>query len=137
MLRGLCDKCSAITKSHLSTVSMRNSNLSNSATALGAVRRLDTLYGCDEDAERLKIMQIYILVTIWFAGIAITGIALLFEDYSDYVAIGMAWVGQYSGNFGMIFYEIKRIRSDDRKKEIVQSSPFHPALQLQQALQLT
>ena len=37
-----CDKCSATIKSHLSTVSMKNSNLSNSATALGAARRLDT-----------------------------------------------------------------------------------------------
>ncbi len=64
-------------------------------------------------------MQIYILVTIWFVGIAITGIALLFEDYYDYVAIGTAGWTIVVASSGMIFYEIKRIRSDDRKKEIV------------------
>jgi hypothetical protein len=64
-------------------------------------------------------MQIYILVTIWFVGITITGIALLFEDYSDYVAIGTAGWTIVVASSGMIIYEIKRIRSDDRKKEIV------------------
>ena len=64
-------------------------------------------------------MQIYILVTIWFVGIVITGIALLFEDYSDYVAIGTAGWTIVVASSGMIIYEIKRIRSDDRKKEIV------------------
>jgi hypothetical protein len=52
-------------------------------------------------------MQIYILVTIWFVGIAITGIALLFEDYSDYVAIGTAGWTIVVASSGMIFYEIK------------------------------
>ena len=64
-------------------------------------------------------MQIHILVTIWFAGIAITGIALLLEDYSSYAAIGTAGWTIVAASSGMIFYEIKRIRSDDRKKEIV------------------
>jgi hypothetical protein len=43
----------------------------------------------------------------------------LFEDYSDYVAIGTAGWTIVVASSGMIFYEIKRIRSDDRKKEIV------------------
>ena len=64
-------------------------------------------------------MQIYILVTIWFAGIAITGIALLLEDYSSYAAIGTAGWTIVAASSGMIFYEIKRVRSDDRKKELV------------------
>ena len=64
-------------------------------------------------------MQIYILVAIWFAGIATAGIALLLEDYSDYVAIGTAGWTIVVASSGMIIYEIKRIRSDDRKKEIV------------------
>jgi hypothetical protein len=37
-----CDKYSATIKNHLFTVSMRNSNLLNSATALGVVKRLNT-----------------------------------------------------------------------------------------------
>lgn len=64
-------------------------------------------------------MQIHILVTIWFAGIAITGIALLLEDYSSYAAIGTAGWTVVAASSGMIFYEIKRVRSEDRKKELV------------------
>jgi FtsH-binding integral membrane protein len=64
-------------------------------------------------------MQIHILVTIWFAGIAITGIALLFEDYSNYATIGTIGWAIVAASSGMIFYEIKRIRSEDRKKELV------------------
>jgi hypothetical protein len=64
-------------------------------------------------------MQIYILVTIWFAGIVTTGIALLFEDYSNYAAVGTAGWTIVVASTGMIFYEIKRIRSEDRKKELI------------------
>jgi FtsH-binding integral membrane protein len=64
-------------------------------------------------------MQIHILVTIWFAGIAITGVALLFEDYSNYATIGTIGWAIVVASSGMIFYEIKRIRSEDRKKELV------------------
>ena len=63
-------------------------------------------------------MQIHILVTIWFAGIAITGIALLLEDYSSYAAIGTVGWTIVAASSGMIFYEIKKIRSEDRKKEL-------------------
>jgi hypothetical protein len=64
-------------------------------------------------------MQIYILVAIWFAGIATAGIALLLEDYSNYVVIGTAGWTTVVASSAMIFYEIKRIRTEDRKKEIV------------------
>ena len=64
-------------------------------------------------------MQIYILVTIWFAGIATAGVALLLEDYSNYVTIGTVGWTIVVASSGMIFYEIKRIRSEDRKKEMV------------------
>ena len=64
-------------------------------------------------------MQIYVLVAIWFAGIATAGIALLLEDYSNYVVIGTAGWTTVVASTGMIFYEIKRIRAEDRKKEIV------------------
>lgn len=61
----------------------------------------------------------HILVTIWFAGIATTDIALLFEDYSNYATIGAAGWAIVVASSGMIFYEIKRIRSEDRKKELI------------------
>jgi hypothetical protein len=64
-------------------------------------------------------MQIHILVTVWFAGIATTGIALLFEDYSNYATIGAVGWAIVAVSSGMIFYEIKKIRSEDRKKELV------------------
>ena len=62
-------------------------------------------------------MQLYILVTIWFAGIATAGIALLLENYYDYVIMGSAGWATVGASSGVIFYEIKRIRAEDRKKE--------------------
>ena len=64
-------------------------------------------------------MQVYILVAIWFAGIATAGIALLLEDYSNYAITGTAGWTTVVASTGMIFYEIKRIRAEDRKKELV------------------
>jgi hypothetical protein len=64
-------------------------------------------------------MQIHILVAVWFAGIATTGIALLFEDYSKYATIGTVGWAIVAASSAMIFYEIKRIRSEDRKKELI------------------
>jgi hypothetical protein len=63
-------------------------------------------------------MKIYILVAIWFAGIATAGIALFLEDYSNYVIIGAAgWITVVASS-GVLFYEIKKIRVEDRKKEL-------------------
>ena len=56
---------------------------------------------------------------MWFAGIATAGIALLLEDYSNYATIGTVGWTIVAASSGMIFYEIKRIRSEDRKKEMV------------------
>jgi hypothetical protein len=64
-------------------------------------------------------MQIYILVAIWFAGIATAGAALLLEDYSNYAVVGTAGWTTVLASLGMIFYEIKRIRAEDRKKELI------------------
>jgi hypothetical protein len=63
-------------------------------------------------------MQIYILITIWFTGIATATIALLLEDYSNYVVVGAAGWTTVAASSGVIFYEIKRIRAEDRKKEL-------------------
>jgi hypothetical protein len=63
-------------------------------------------------------MQIYILVAIWFAGIATAGIALLLDDYYNYVVIGAVGWTTVVASSGLIFYEIKRIRAEDRKKEL-------------------
>ena len=63
-------------------------------------------------------MQIYILIAIWFAGIATAIIALLLEDYSNYVVVGGAGWTTVAASSGVIFYEIKRIRAEDQKKEL-------------------
>jgi len=64
-------------------------------------------------------LQIYLLVTIWFAGIATTGVALLLGDYSNYAIVGTVGWTIVAASSGMIFYEIKKIRSEDKKKEMV------------------
>ena len=62
-------------------------------------------------------MIIYVLVAVWFAGAAIAGIALIVPDYSGYVIVGVAgWVTVCAAT-GLIVYEIKRIRAEDRKRK--------------------
>jgi hypothetical protein len=43
----------------------------------------------------------------------------LFEDYSNYATIGTVGWAIIAASSAMIFYEIKRIRSEDRKKELI------------------
>jgi hypothetical protein len=64
-------------------------------------------------------MQIYIVIAIWFAGIATAGMALFVRDYSNYVLIGSAGWTTVVASSGVIFYEIKRIRAEDRNKALV------------------
>ena len=64
-------------------------------------------------------MQIYIVIAIWFAGIATAGMALFVKDYSNYVIIGSAGWTTVVASSGVIFYEIKRIRAEDRNKALV------------------
>jgi len=46
----------------------------------------------------------------------VAGLALLIPDYSYYLAVGVAgWVTICAAT-GLIVYEIKRTRSEDRKK---------------------
>jgi hypothetical protein len=63
-------------------------------------------------------MHIYVLIAIWFAGIATAGIALLMPHYSDYLVVGAAGWITVATSTGLILYEIKRIRAEDRKKEL-------------------
>ena len=63
-------------------------------------------------------MQIYILIAIWFAGAIIAGIALLIPIYTNYVIVGTIGWAIICISSGLILNEIKRIRSEDRKKEM-------------------
>jgi hypothetical protein len=61
-------------------------------------------------------VNIYILVLAWFVGAAIAGIALLIPIYSQYLIVSAAgWITICAAS-GLIVYEIKRIRAEDRKK---------------------
>ena len=63
-------------------------------------------------------MHIYILLAIWFAGAAIAGGALFIPVYNNYVIVGaIGWI-TISASSALIFYEMKRIREEDRKKEM-------------------
>jgi FtsH-binding integral membrane protein len=64
-------------------------------------------------------LNIYLLITSWFCGAAIAGMALLIPVYNYYVFVGtIGWLIVCICS-GLIFYEIKRIRTEDRKKELV------------------
>jgi hypothetical protein len=62
-------------------------------------------------------MHIYILIGIWCAGIATAAGAIFVPIYENFVIIGLiGWV-TVAASSGLILYEIKRIRAEDRKKE--------------------
>jgi hypothetical protein len=63
-------------------------------------------------------MHIYILVVIWFVGIATAGIALFMPHYSDYLVVGALGWTTVAASTGLIMYEIRRIRAEDRNKEL-------------------
>lgn len=63
-------------------------------------------------------MHIYVLIAIWFAGIATAGIAIFLPNYSDYLIVGGAGWVTVAASSGLVLYEIKRIRTEDRKKEL-------------------
>jgi len=63
-------------------------------------------------------MHIYILIAIWFAGIATAALAIFIPDYSTYVIVGAAGWVTVAASSGLVLYEIKRIRAEDRKKEL-------------------
>ena len=62
-------------------------------------------------------MHIYILIAIWCAGIATAAGAIFVPVYENFVIVGaIGWV-TVAASSGLILYEIKRIRAEDRKKE--------------------
>jgi FtsH-binding integral membrane protein len=63
-------------------------------------------------------MRIYILIAIWCAGLATAAIAIFIPVYNNFVIVGtIGWV-TVAISSGLILYEIKRIRAEDRKKEL-------------------
>jgi 4-hydroxybenzoate polyprenyltransferase len=63
-------------------------------------------------------VHIYILIAIWCAGIVTAAIAIFIPVYTTFVMVGMAgWITVVIST-ALILYEIKRIRADDRRKEL-------------------
>lgn len=63
-------------------------------------------------------MHIYVLIAIWCAGIATAAMAIFIPVYSNFVIVGaIGWI-TVAASTGLILYEIKRIRAEDRKKEL-------------------
>jgi hypothetical protein len=64
-------------------------------------------------------MHIYILVIFWFVGAATAGAALFIPVYNNYVIVGaLGWIALAVSTV-LIFYEMKQIRKDDKKKELI------------------
>ncbi len=63
-------------------------------------------------------MHIYILIAIWCAGIVTAAIAIFIPVYTTFVIVGAAGWLTVAISTALILYEIKRIRADDRKKEL-------------------
>lgn len=63
-------------------------------------------------------MHIYILIAIWCAGIVTAAIAIFIPVYTTFVMVGAAGWITVAISTALILYEIKRIRADDRKKEL-------------------
>ncbi len=64
-------------------------------------------------------MHVYILLAIWFAGAFIAGGALFIPIYDQYVIVGaIGWV-TICASSALIFYEMKKIKAEDKKKELI------------------
>jgi len=63
-------------------------------------------------------VHIYILIAIWCAGIATAVAAIFIPVYATFVVVGAAGWITVAVSSGLILYEIKRIRAEDRKKEL-------------------
>ncbi|MEW6603963.1 MAG: hypothetical protein AB1351_04655 [Thermoproteota archaeon] len=62
-------------------------------------------------------MHIYILIGIWCAGVATAAAAIFLPVYENFVMVGaIGWI-TVAASSGLILYEIKRIREEDRRKE--------------------
>jgi FtsH-binding integral membrane protein len=62
-------------------------------------------------------VHIYILIAIWCGGIATAAAAIFIPIYENFVIVGaIGWITVVASS-GLILYEIKRIRAEDRRKE--------------------
>ena len=64
--------------------------------------------------------NLQILIIIWWIGAAAVASALVIQLYELYVIIGIAgWIVVLTTT-GLIVYEIKRIKQEDKRKELTE-----------------
>lgn len=65
----------------------------------------------------MKYNYLVLLIVIWWAGAAVATGALFLPVYGDYfVAAAIGW-GIVVVATGLIFFEMKRIKAEDKRKE--------------------
>lgn len=64
--------------------------------------------------------RVFALIIVWFAGLATAAGAILIPVYWHFVAVGaIGWI-TVAASSGLIFYEMKRVKAEDRKKELAE-----------------
>jgi hypothetical protein len=59
------------------------------------------------------------LIIVWWIGAVLAGISLLSPVYYVYVVLGTTGWTVVLSTTGLIVYEIKRIKEEDKKKQLV------------------
>jgi len=59
------------------------------------------------------------LIIIWWLGAVTAAISLLIPLYAAYVIVGSTGWSVVLSTTGLIIYEIKRIKEEDKKKQLV------------------
>lgn len=63
-----------------------------------------------------RATRLYLLIVTWWAGAITAGLALLIPYYSNYLAVAaVGWITVLVST-GLILYEMRKIKAEDRKK---------------------
>jgi hypothetical protein len=65
-------------------------------------------------------INLQVLIIIWWIGAAVAASALLIHIYILYIIVGIAGWIIVSVTTALIVYEIKRIKQEDKKKELTE-----------------
>jgi FtsH-binding integral membrane protein len=65
---------------------------------------------------RFITINLQILIVFWWIGAIVAGIALAIPNYPHYVTVGSVGWSVVIVTSGLIVYEIKRIKEEDKKK---------------------
>jgi hypothetical protein len=66
----------------------------------------------------LTKINLQILIIFWWVGAIAAGSALSFPIYQQYLTVGIVGWTIIGVSTGLIIYEIKRIKEEDKKKNI-------------------